>query len=62
MTPPATAAVTYSVHLVDCPTAVEADAPIEASSLHEDTPRHKCCYYADPFPAQVRVMTHPEEQ
>ena len=56
-----TVAATYSLHTVDCPTAVEAGAPIEASADHPDTPKHRCVYYLDPVPDQVRVMTHEEE-
>lgn len=49
--------ISYTLHTVDCASAVELGAPIAASADYPDARKHRCVYYADPLPAQVRVTS-----
>lgn len=44
---------TYTLHTVDCPSA--EGAPVGSPDDYPDARKHRCVYYADPMPTEVRV-------
>jgi hypothetical protein len=52
---------TYTIHTVGCAAAVEMNGPIVASADYPDARKHRCVYYVDPVPDQVRVTSTEEE-
>lgn len=45
----------YSLHTIDCPSAVEQEAPTVSAADWPETPWHRCGYYLDPRPSEARL-------